>query len=76
MNKAVLLSQIMDLPPVEQVELVEDVWNRIADNPEKWPPVPPAHLAEARRRLAEHHADPKSGITLEELNERLRSRLK
>jgi len=76
MNKAALLAEIDKLTTDEQIDLVGDVWDRIADNPANWPPVPPEHLEEAKRRLAEHRADPSSAISIDELYARLRSRLK
>jgi len=74
MNKAALLSEIMQLSPDERMELVEEVWDSIADDPGRWPSTTPEQMAEINRRLEEHRRDPSSAISWEEVRERLWSR--
>ena len=50
----------------ERLQLVEDIWDSIAEETEAMP-VPPEVLDEAERRLAEHRADPDSAIPWEEV---------
>ena len=46
-----------EMPVGEQIAYIGSLWDRVASK-EHQVPVPPAHLAELKRRLAEHHADP------------------
>lgn len=57
----------------ERLQLVEDIWDSIAEETASLP-VPPEVLAEAERRLAEHRADPDSAIPWEEVREDLYKR--
>ena len=67
------MDAIRKLSVAERLALVEDIWGTISHDPEAVP-VSEAQLAEARRRLAEHDADPASAIVWEEAEGRLRSR--
>ena len=67
------LDAIRKLSVAERLALVEDIWDTIAHDPEAVP-VSDAQIAEARRRLAEHDANPASAVPWEEAESRLRSR--
>ena len=57
----------------ERILYVQDLWDRIAADPE---PVPlsAAQLAEVRRRLADHEAHPEASIPWEIAREQVRIR--
>lgn len=55
----------------ERIEYLQDLWDRIA---EQAVPVPEAQLAELRRRVAEHRADPGSAIPWEQVLASARNR--
>ncbi len=42
-----------DLPKAEQIRYVQELWDRIAENPSEIP-VPESHLALAEERLADY----------------------
>lgn len=56
MTRKALLEEILRLPVEERLELLEQVWNSIAADPDKVP-VPEWHLEELDRRLAESHPE-------------------
>ncbi|MEN9509022.1 MAG: hypothetical protein RLZZ621_1585 [Gemmatimonadota bacterium] len=47
-----LLQQILDLPPAQRLQLVEDIWDSLAQSSTSVP-VPSWHLDELDRRLAD-----------------------
>ncbi|MEJ7811483.1 MAG: addiction module protein [Gemmatimonadaceae bacterium] len=52
----------------ERLQLVEDLWDSIAqDGPDEVFPMTPALAAELDRRLAEHERDPSSAIPWEQV---------
>ena len=51
------LDQILNLSVEERIQLVEAIWDSIADHPESLA-VTEAQRAELDRRLAAHHKDP------------------
>jgi putative addiction module component (TIGR02574 family) len=59
-----------ELPVSERIELVEDIWDSIA---EETPALALSadEVAELQRRLAAHRADPSSGIPWEQVREEL-----
>ena len=65
---------IRKLSVPERLALVEEIWDSISADPESVP-VSEAHIAEARRRLAEHVADPSTAASWEDAEERLRSKI-
>jgi putative addiction module component (TIGR02574 family) len=71
MNKA-LRDELMRLPADERVKLAHD----LLDSVDETLPVSDTLLAEAKRRLAEHRADPSTAVPWEEARARLWSRLK
>ena len=54
----------------ERLQLVEEIWDSIAEET-KAIPVPLEVLEEAERRLAEHRADPTSAVPWEEVRAEL-----
>ena len=56
-----LLEAAKALPLPERIELVEALWDSIADEGYE-PPVTPAQAAELERRLEEHRANPTSAV--------------
>jgi len=56
----------------ERLQLVEDLWDSVAqDAPDEALPVTPELAAELDRRLAEHDADPGSALAWTEVRERI-----
>lgn len=69
MTPKALLEEILRLPPDERLRLVEDIWDSLAQTPEKLP-VPEWHRAELDRRLADRSEQATIGWS--ELRSRLR----
>ena len=59
MTSSALLSQILQLPPDQRLQLVEEIWDSLAKSAASVP-VPEWHRAELDRRLA----DPSEQATL------------
>lgn len=59
------------LPVSERIELVEAIWDSIAEDTQTSLDLSPEHRAELDRRLAAHRADPASSIPWEQVRERL-----
>jgi putative addiction module component (TIGR02574 family) len=70
MNKA-LRDQVMQLPPEERLELMDDIWDSLD---EADVPLTPEQVQEMERRIAEHHADPSSSRLWEEVRAELWSK--
>ena len=68
-----LLTELMELSPVERIELVEFLWDSIEL---KNPSLTAEELDEMEQELAEHRADPSSALSWEEVREWLWSRRK
>jgi putative addiction module component (TIGR02574 family) len=68
-----LLTELMELSPVERIELVEFLWDSIEL---KNPSLTAEELDEMERELTEHRADPSSALSWEEVREWLWSRRK
>jgi putative addiction module component (TIGR02574 family) len=68
--KALAVTEILELPVVERIRLVEFIWESIAAVPEAVP-VSDELKAELDRRLAEFEADPEAGTPWEEVRERI-----
>ncbi|MEA2944953.1 MAG: hypothetical protein QOI40_283 [Alphaproteobacteria bacterium] len=73
MNKA-LLKELMDLPPAERLQLVEELWDSI--EPQDLPPLTDEQIKEIEQDWADHKRDPSSAVPWEEVRSWLRSRLK
>lgn len=64
---------IFDLSPAEKLQLVEDLWDDIAGTPEAVP-VHEWQKEELARRKANHLENPASGLSWEEVKQRVRAR--
>lgn len=69
--KQELIAEILALPVLERVRLVEAIWDSISAVPEALP-LTRWQKEELDRRLAEFEADPDAGATLEEVFARIR----
>ncbi|MGH7474972.1 MAG: addiction module protein [Longimicrobiales bacterium] len=67
---SVPIEELLKLSVAERIQLVEDLWDSIAADPEGLP-LTEAQKAGLDRRLEEHRADPKSAVPWEEVRERL-----
>lgn len=67
------VADLLHLSVAERLQLVEDLWDSIASQPEAFELTDP-QWQEIERRLAEHRADPDSAIPWEEAQARLRQR--
>ena len=67
------VTSIFDLSPSEKLQLVEDLWDDLAATPEAVP-VHDWQKEELARRKANLMQNPASGLTWEEVKQRVRSR--
>jgi putative addiction module component (TIGR02574 family) len=67
------MEAIRRLSVSERLALVEEIWESLSGDPTSLP-VSEAQVAEARRRLAEHDADPTTAIPWDEAEKRLRTK--
>jgi putative addiction module component (TIGR02574 family) len=65
-----LLTTAKALPLPERIELAEALWDSITQEGYE-PPLTPAQAAELDRRLEEHHRDPQSAISWEQVKAEL-----
>lgn len=68
--KTRLLDEARALPIPERIELVQAIWDSIAESPEPLP-LDEAQIAELERRLVEYQQNPEAGSTWEEVKERI-----
>ena len=61
------ISHFKDLPISERIDLVEDIWDSIAEETPVSLQLSAADRAELQRRIAAHQADPSSSIPWEEV---------
>jgi putative addiction module component (TIGR02574 family) len=66
------MSSVFDLSPAEKLQLVEDLWDDLAANPEAVP-VHEWQLQELERRKANLQKNPASLVTWEDVKRRLRN---
>ncbi len=62
-----------EMTKAERILYVQDLWDRIAADPDPLP-LSAAQLREVRRRLADHEAHPEASIPWEEAREQVRTR--
>ncbi len=67
------ITSIFDLSPSEKLQLVEDLWDDLAANPEDVP-VYDWQKKELSRRKTNFIQNPASGLSWEEVKRRLRNR--
>jgi putative addiction module component (TIGR02574 family) len=68
---ASLWDEILKLSPAERIQLVEDIWDSIAADPDAMPPLTDEQKAEIDRRLAEHEKDPSTALSWDEVRAKL-----
>ena len=66
-------ADILSLSVSERIQLVEDIWDSIAEVPESLP-LTEQQKAELDRRLDAYHRDPTEGSPWDVVRERIRSR--
>lgn len=66
-------SELFELSPAERIQLAQDLWDSLADEPELLP-FTQEQLQELERRLAEHQRDPSSTVPWDVARTRLRKR--
>lgn len=71
MDSSPLLKQILELPPAQRLQLVEDIWDSLAQS-EQNVPVPDWHRKELDRRLADRSED--ATLSWDEVEQRLKPR--
>lgn len=64
---------VFDLSPTEKLQLVEDLWDDLAATPEVIP-IQDWQIQELARRKANLQSNPASGLSWEEVKQRIRSR--
>lgn len=67
------IGKLLELSVAERIQLVEDLWDSVAADPESIP-VDASQTEEALRRLEAHRADPDSAIAWEEVRRELYER--
>lgn len=67
------IASVFDLNSAEKLQLVMDLWDDLAANPENVP-VHDWQLEELARRAAKFEQNPDSGISWEEVKRRIRKR--
>jgi putative addiction module component (TIGR02574 family) len=66
-------ASVFDLSPAEKLQLVEDLWDDLAATPSEIP-VYDWQREELARRRANLQSNPASGLSWEEVKQRIRSR--
>ena len=70
---ALNLQSLRTLSVAERIQLVEDLWDSIAEDSEQLT-LSGAQMAELDRRLEEYQQNPDQGIAWEEVRDRLRTK--
>jgi putative addiction module component (TIGR02574 family) len=73
MSRDPVIEAVFKLSPAEKLQLVQDLWDDLAANPENVP-FSDDLLDELERRRAHHEAHPETGMTWEEAMNSIRSR--
>ncbi len=68
--KQITVSDIVEMPIKERINLVEDIWDSIAELPETVE-IPDWHKAELDRRLEAYHKNPKAGSPWSDVKKRI-----
>ncbi len=69
-----LLAEFERLSVDERIQLLQDLWDRVSEDPRNLPPLSQAQREELDRRLAAHDADPDQVIPADEVFRRLQQR--
>ena len=64
-------NELLRLTPAERIQVAQDLWDSIADNPESLA-LNDAQRAILDERLAAYEADPQAGSSWDEVRERVR----
>lgn len=67
------MDAIRRLSVADRLALVEEIWESLSEDPGSVP-VSAGQLEEARRRLAQHAADPSTAIPWEQAEKKLRAK--
>lgn len=68
---ATSLAEITQLSTAERIQLVEDIWDTIAAQPEEIS-LTEAQMQELDRRLNAYHQNPQAGASWQEVQQRVR----
>jgi len=71
-TNAIPLAEISKLSVAERIQLVEDIWDTIAAEPESLS-LTEAQKQELDRRLEAYYQDPEAGVSWEELKAKIKS---
>ncbi len=67
------LSELLQLPAAEKIQIIGQLWDSLDAHPEQIQ-IPEAHIEELDRRRQRHLANPGSSSTLEELEKKIARR--
>jgi putative addiction module component (TIGR02574 family) len=70
-----LASELLKLSTAERIQLAEDLWDSVAAEPDKAPPLSAQQRREVQQRLDAHRAKPDDAQDWETIRSRLWSRL-
>ena len=68
--KSITASDIAGIPLQRRIQLVEDIWDSIAEMPEAVE-IPAWHKKELEKRLEAYHANPDEGSPWQEVKKRI-----
>lgn len=71
MTRSEILAELMKLDPEERMQVAEELWESVANEPDSPFALSDEKLAEIKRRDAELEADPSIGISWEAVRARL-----
>jgi putative addiction module component (TIGR02574 family) len=68
--KSITASEIAEMPIQQRIQLVEDIWDSIAEMPESVE-IPQWHKKELEKRLDAYHANPTEGSPWKDVKKRI-----
>jgi len=68
--KSISASEIAEIPIQQRIQLVEDIWDSIAEMPEAVE-IPEWHKQELEKRLEAYHANPNEGSPWQDVRKRI-----
>ena len=68
--KSISASEIAEMPIQQRIQLVEDIWDSIAEMPEAVE-IPEWHRRELEKRLEAYHANPDEGSPWQDVKKRI-----
>lgn len=68
--KSITASEIAEMPIQQRIQLVEDIWDSIAEMPESVE-IPQWHKKELEKRLDAYHANPSEGSPWKDVKKRI-----